>query len=131
MSTITQRFVVFAVAVVLAGGLPTSLRAADAAWVSAKVLESGVPNNCGASYPDYRIEIKGNSFKSVPISGDTSEASSTTLNLKSLNPDGSGKITITNKAGKTWNYEFSVGNGPRKIKYGNEFTSCRYAWVPK
>jgi hypothetical protein len=131
MSAITQSFAVFAVALVLGGSLPASLRAADATWVSAKALESGVPRNCADSYPDYRIEIKGNSFKSVPVGSDTSEASSTTLNLKSLNPDGSGKITITNKAGKTWSYEFSVGDGPRKIKYGNEFTSCRYAWVPK
>jgi hypothetical protein len=32
-----------------------------------------------------------------------------TLSLKSLDPDGSGKATTTNKAGKTWVHEFAAG----------------------
>lgn len=105
--------------------------AADASWVSAKVLEGGVPNNCGQGYPDYRIEIKGNTLKSTPVGGDSSAASSTTLNIKTLQPDGSGRVSVKNNAGKTWNYDFDAGAGPRKVRYGNDFSACRYAWVPK
>jgi hypothetical protein len=105
--------------------------AADASWVSAKVLEGGSPSTCGYGYPDYRIEIKGTTFTSAPVGGSSSEASSTTLNIKALQPDGSGRITNKNRAGKTWNYDFDAGAGPRKVRYGNDFSACRYAWVPK
>lgn len=105
--------------------------AADASWLSSKVLEGGSSANCGQGYPDYRIEIKGTTFRSVPVGGATSEASSTTLNVNTLQPDGSGRVSVKNKAGKTWNYDFEAGAGPRKVRYGNDFSACRYAWVPK
>jgi len=131
MMAISQHRLVLAAAIVIGTGFTTDTWAADTTWMSAKILESGTSQNCGYKYPDYRIEIKGNSFKSVPVEGDSTEASTTTLNIKSLSPDGSGKITVTSKAGKPWTYEFAAGNGPRRIRYGNEFGSCRYAWVPK
>lgn len=111
--------------------MSSASQSADASWFAAKVLESGVPRHCGDKYTDFRMRISGMRFEAVPVDGDSNLALTTRLNIASLRPDGSGSITVTNPKNQAIRFDFEAGTGPRTIRWANEVSSCRFAWVPK
>lgn len=53
------------------------------------------------------------------------------MDLRPLNPDGSGRLSAKDKAGRAWYWDFESGSGPRKIRIRREDKECIYLWSPK
>ena len=63
-------------------------------WTASMNLVGGTYRNCGdPPYADYKIEIAGQTFIGVPYGG--RNASTISLDLTSLKPDGSGRVNVT------------------------------------
>jgi hypothetical protein len=99
-------------------------------WTSATNLVGGIYRNCGdPPFQNRKIVIRGDAFTATPDHEDQWNRV-TTLNLKSLNSDGSGRISVKNRLGVTRHFDFDPGQGPRVIRVGGDNAECRYIWKP-
>jgi hypothetical protein len=111
--------------------------AADATWVAVSTLENGTSPYCAGGQftgqqvslgqADWQVDIKGNTLTS------TSRATnrSFTLDLKALQPDGSGKVVGKDDKNREFYLTFDPGSGARPFHVTNSITPCRRVFTPK
>jgi hypothetical protein len=101
--------------------------AADASWVAFpenKVLSA----YCGLSRAPWSVDIKGNT---LTFSTQAGLKHSLTVDLKALQPDGSGKVVGKNHKGREFYLTFEPGSGARTFYLDESDGVCRIAFVPK
>ena len=112
--------------------------AADATWAAVGALENGVSTSCGGGSiplpewtgPAYgQVDIKGNTLTFMSTSRIPNH--SFTVDLKALQPDGSGKVVGKDDKNKEFYLTFDPGSGARPFLLTNSITPCRYVFTPK
>ena len=112
--------------------------AADATWVAVSTLENGTSPYCaGGQFTrqaealgqnDWKVDIKGNT---LTFTSRTSNRSFT-LDLKALQPDGSGKVVgKDDDKNREFYVTFDPGSGARPFHVTNSITPCRSVFTPK
>jgi hypothetical protein len=112
--------------------------AADATWAAVGALENGMSTSCGggtvSTGPEWtasargQVDIKGNTltFKSTsPIPNH-----SFTVDLKGLQPDGSGKVVGKDKDNREFYLTFDPGSGARTFHMTYRLKACRRVYTP-
>lgn len=112
--------------------------AADASWPAVGALENGMSTSCGggtvSTGPEWtalargQVDIKGNTltFKSTsPIPNH-----SFTVDLKGLQPDGSGKVVGKDKDDREFYLTFDPGSGARPFHMTYRLKACRRVYTP-
>ena len=102
-------------------------------------LESGTSPYCAGGQftgqqvllgqTDWQVDIKGNTltFKSTsPFPNN-----SFTVDLKALQPDGSGKVVGKDDKNREFYVTFDPGSGARPFRVTNSITPCRTDFTPK
>ena len=112
--------------------------AADATWAAVGALENGMSRLCGGgSIPlpewttpaDGQVDIKGNTltFKSTsPVPNH-----SFTVDLKALQPDGSGKVVGRDDKNREFYLTFDPGSGARPFHVTSSINACRRVYTPR
>ena len=100
--------------------------AADAAWAAVSTLERGTSQNCGGGQADWKMELKGQALSYV-----TSTNVKRTIDLNSLQADGSGKVTAKDDKDREFYLTFEPGNGPRVIHITNSRNACGWVLTPR
>ena len=122
-----KRTMILAIGVGLIGS-PQICWAADATWVAVSTLERGTSQNCGGGQGNWQVEIKGNTLKRTTLS---TNRSFTALDLKSLQPDGSGKVTGKDDKNREFYLVFEPGSGPRIFHHTNSLNACGWVFTPR
>ena len=113
--------------------------AADATWAAVGALENGMSTSCGggtvSTGPEWtapargQVDIKGNTltFKSTsPIPNH-----SFTVDLKALQPDGSGKVAGIDNNNREFYLTFDPGSGARTFHMTYRLKACRRVYTPR
>jgi hypothetical protein len=112
--------------------------AADASWVAASALEEGTSPYCaGGQFPgpewtargDGQVDIKGNTLTYTGTSPAPSR--SFTLDLKALQPDGSGRIVGRDDKNRAFYVTFDPGSGARPFQVTSSINACKRVYTPK
>jgi hypothetical protein len=120
----------------LAGASHTS-SAANASWVAAATLEDGISPSCVGGQIGAQPEYAGQGDWQVDIRGNTLTYSrratnrSFTLDLKALQPDGSGKVVGKDDKNRDFYLTFDPGSGARPFHVTNSITPCRTVFTPR
>lgn len=111
--------------------------AADATWVAVSTLENGISPYCaGGQFTGQQVSLGQNDWQ-VDIKGNTltftSRASkrSFTLDLKALQPDGSGKVVGKDDKNREFYVTFDPGSGARPFLVTSSINACRSVFTPK
>jgi hypothetical protein len=111
---------------------------ADATWSAVGTLEDGTSLYCGGGtipMPEWvgrvdgQVDIKGNTltFKSTsPVPNH-----SFTVDLKALQPDGSGTAAGKDTKNRTFYVTFDPGSGARPFHMTYSYSACRRVYTPK
>jgi len=120
----------------LAGASQVS-SAADASWVAVSTLENGTSPYCaGGQFTGQQVSTGQNDWQ-VDAVGNTltltsrSTKRSFAVDLKALQPDGSGKITGKDDKNRAFYVTFDPGRGARPFLVTNSITSCRTVFTPR
>jgi hypothetical protein len=112
--------------------------ASDATWVAASSLENGISPYCaGGQFPgpewtgqaDGQVDIKGNTLTYTSTSRAPNR--SFTLDLKALQPDGSGKVVGKDDKNREFYLTFDPGSGARPFHLTSSINACRRVFTPK
>ena len=112
--------------------------ATDASWGAVGALENGISTSCGGGSigsPEWvnaaygQVDIKGNTltFKSTS----TIPNHSFTVDLKALQPDGSGRVVGIDKNNREFYLTFDPGSGARTFHMTYRLKACRRVYTPK
>ena len=111
--------------------------AADATWAAVGALEDGESRLCGGgSIP--LPEWTGPAYGQVVIKGNTLTFTSTsripnhsfTVDLKALQPDGSGKVVGKDDKNREFYLTFDPGSGARPFHMTYRLKACRRVYTP-
>ena len=114
----------------LAGASPIA-SAADMTWIAVATLENPACDTSFGGPPgptDWQVDIKGNTltFKSTsPIPNH-----SFTVDLKALQPDGSGKVVGIDNNNREFYLTFDPGSGARTFHMTYRLKACRRVYTP-
>jgi hypothetical protein len=113
--------------------------AADATWVAISELENGTSPYCAGGQftgqqvslgqADWQVDIKGNTLTFTSTSRIPNH--SFTVDLKALQPDGSGKVVGKDDKNREFYVTFDPGSGARPFLVTNSITPCRTVFTPK
>ena len=112
--------------------------AADATWAAVGALENGVSTSCGGgsiplpewTSPAYgQVDIKANTLTFTSTSRIPNH--SFTLDLKALQPDGSGKVVGKDDKNREFYLTFDPGSGARPFHVTSSINACRRVYTPK
>jgi hypothetical protein len=112
--------------------------AADVTWVAVSSLENGISPYCaGGQFPgpewtaqaDGQVDIKGDTLTHTSTSRAPNR--SFTLDLKALQPDGSGKVVGKDDKNREFYLTFDPGSGARPFHVTNSINACRLVFTPK
>ena len=111
--------------------------AADATWLAVSTLENATSPYCGGGQftgqqvstgqSDWQVEVKGNTFTFTSRAG----YRSSTVDLKALHPDGSGKVVGKDDKNREFYLTFDPGSGARPFLVTNSITPCRTVFAPR
>jgi hypothetical protein len=104
--------------------------AADATWAAFSTLENpACAGGFGASpgQTDWQVDIKGNTLTYTS----PSTKRSVTVDLKALQPDGSGKVVAKDDKNREFYVTFDPGSGARPFQVTNSITPCVTVFTPK
>ena len=110
--------------------------AADATWAAVGALENGTSPYCaGGQFPgpewagqaDGQVDMKGNTLTYRSRATNRSF----TVDLKALQPDGSGKVVGKDDKNREFYLTFDPGSGARPFHVTNSIDICRYVFTPK
>ena len=111
--------------------------AADATWVAVSTLENCISPYCaGGQFPgpewtgqaDGQVDIKGNTLTFTSTSRIPNH--SFTVDLKALQPDGSGKVVGKDKNNREFYLTFDPGSGARPFHMTYRLKACRRVYTP-
>ena len=110
--------------------------AADATWVAVSTLENGTSPYCAGGQftgqqvslgqTDWQVDIKGNTLTFTSRGTNRSF----TLDLKALQPDGSGKVVGKDKNNREFYLTFDPGSGARPFHMTYRLKACRRVYTP-
>jgi hypothetical protein len=112
--------------------------AADATWAAVGALEDGTSPYCaGGTIPmpewawptDGQVDIKGNTLTYTTAS--RAPNSSFTVNLKALQPDGSGTVVAKDNKNRKFYVTLDPGSGARPFRMTYSYNACRRDYTPK
>ena len=121
-----RRGLFLATLIVLAGASHIS-SAADASWVAVPEHKH-LSQNCGLSRAPWSVDLKGNT---LTFSTQAGLKYSLTVDLKALQPDGSGKVVGKNHKDREFYITFEPGSGARTFYLTESDGVCRIAFTPK
>lgn len=110
----------------------------DATWTAVGRLEDGTSPYCGGgtiAMPEWvgqavgRVDIKGNTLTFASTSPVPNH--SFTVDLKALQPDGSGKVVGKDNKNRTFYLTFDPGSGARPFHMTYSYNACRRDYTPK
>ena len=112
--------------------------AADATWVAVSTLENGTSPYCAGGQftgqqvslgqTDWQVDIKGNTLTFTSTSPIPNH--SFTVDLKALQPDGSGKVVGKDKNNREFYLTFDPGDGARPFHMTYRLKACRRVYTP-
>ena len=105
--------------------------AADATWTAVATLENPACDTSFGGPPgptDWQVDIKGNS---LTFTRQTTTKASFTVDLKALQPDGSGRVVGKDDKNRAFYVTFDPGSGARPFQVTNSITPCRTIFTPK
>src|SRR5262249_10299318 len=111
--------------------------AADATWAAVGALENGVSTSCGGgsiplpewTSPAYgQVDIKGNTLTFTSTSRIPNH--SFTVDLKALQPDGSGKVVGKDRNNREFYLTLDPGSGARPFHMTYRLKACRRVYTP-
>ena len=113
--------------------------AADASWAAVGALENGMSTSCGGGTVSTGPEWTSPAYGQVDIKGNTLTFKSTsaipnhsfTVDLKGLQPDGSGKVAGIDKNNREFYLTFEPGSGARIFHMTYRYKACRRVYTPK
>jgi len=108
----------------------------DATWAAYGALENGQISCAGATIPmpewawptTGQVDIKGNTLTFTTAS--RAPNSSFTVDLKGLQPDGSGRIVAKDNKNRTFYLTLDPGSGPRPFYLTYSYNACRRVYTP-
>lgn len=113
--------------------------AAEATWAAVGALVDGLSTSCGGgsigSTPEFtspaygQVDIKGNALTSRSTSPIPNH--SFTVDLKALQPDGSGKVVGKDDKNKEFYLTFDPGSGARPFHMTSSINACRRVFTPR
>jgi hypothetical protein len=138
-----MRFGLFLTTLVgLAGASHISIAAisssSEATWAAAGKLVDGTSPYCGGgtmampewTHPtDGQVDIRGNKLTFTTAS--RAPNSSFTVDLKALQPDGSGRVVSKDSKNREWYVTLDPGSGPRPFYLTYSYNACRRVYTPK
>ena len=104
--------------------------AADATWIAVSTLENPA---CATQFggpprpTDWQVDIKGNT---LTFMSQTTTKSSFTVDLKALQPDGSGKVVGKDDKNREFHVTFDPGSGARTFHMTYRLKACRRVYTP-
>ena len=104
--------------------------AADATWAAFPTTENpACAAGIGGSQlsSDWQVDIKGNTLTNTS----RSTKRSFTVDLKGLQPDGSGRVVSKDDKNREFYVTFDPGSGARPFHVANSVTPCRYVFTPR
>ena len=113
--------------------------AADAAWVAQSALADGTSPYCaGGQFPgpqwtaasEGEVRISGTTLTYTTSPG-RFPASSFSLDLAALRPDGSGTVAGRDERNREFLVTFAPGSGPRPFEVTNAINACRRVFTPR
>jgi hypothetical protein len=105
--------------------------AADATWIAVSTLENLACDTSIGGPPgptDWQVDIKGNT---LTFTSQTTTKRSFTVDLKALQPDGSGKVVGKDDKNREFYVTFDAGSGARPFQVTNSITPCVTVFTPK
>ena len=105
--------------------------AADATWIAVATLENPACDTSFGGPPgptDWQVDIKGNT---LTFTRQTTTRSSFTVDLKALQPDGSGKVVGIDKNNREFYLTFDPGSGARTFHMTYRLKACRRVYTPR
>jgi hypothetical protein len=105
--------------------------AADTTWIAVATLENPACDTSIGGPPgptDWQVDIKGNT---LTFTRQTTTRSSFTVDLKALQPDGSGRVVGKDDKKREFYVTFDPGSGARPFKVTNSITPCVTVFTPK
>jgi hypothetical protein len=105
--------------------------AADTTWIAVATLENPACDTSFGGPPgptDWQVDIKGNT---LTFTRQTTTRSSFTVDLKALQPDGSGRVVGKDDKKREFYVTFDPGSGARPFQVTNSLTPCRTIFTPK
>ena len=126
----------------LAGASHVSIAASspstDATWAAVGTLEDGISPYCGGGTvpmpewvgrADGQVDIMGNTLTFASPSWVPNH--SFTVDLKGLQPDGSGKVVGKDTKNREFYLTFDPGSGARPFHMTYSYGACRRVYTPK
>ena len=112
--------------------------AADATWPAVGALENGMSTSCGGGTVSTGPEWTASARGQVDIKGNTLTFRSTsaipnhsfTVDLKALQPDGSGKVVGIDNNNREFYLTFDPGSGARPFNVTYRYNACRRVYTP-
>ena len=112
--------------------------AADATWAAVGALENGMSTSCGGGTVSTGPEWTATAYGQVDIKGNTLTFKSTspipnhsfTVDLKALQPDGSGKVVGIDNNNREFYLTFDPGSGARPFHMTYRLKACRRVYTP-
>ena len=132
-----MRLGLFAAALIGLAGASHISSAADATWAAVGALEDGRSPYCaGGTIPmpewawqtDGQVDIKGNT---LTFTSQTTTKNSYTVDLKALQPDGSGRVVGKDDKNREFYVTFDPGSGARPFHLTYSYSACRRVYTPR
>lgn len=117
--------------------IAASSTSTDATWAAVGTLEDGVSPYCGGGTipmpewvgrADGRVAIKGDMLTFTSTSPVPNH--SFTVDLKALQPDGSGRFVGKDNKNRAFYITLAPGSGPRPFHLTYSYSSCRRVYRP-
>ena len=100
--------------------------AADASWLAVRETKH-LSAFCGATVAPWQVDIKGHTLTFTS----QSTKYSLTVDLKALQPDGSGKVVGKDSKNREFYVTFDPGSGARPFLLTESDAPCRWLFTPK
>lgn len=134
-----MRFGLFLTTLIGLAGASHISSAADATWPAVGALENGMSTSCGGGTVSTGPEWTGLAYGHVDIKGNTLTFTSTspipnhsfTVDLKALQPDGSGKVVGIDRNNREFYLTFEPGSGARPFHMTYRLKACRRVYTPR
>ena len=105
--------------------------AADATWIAVATLENPACDTSFGGPPgptDWQVDIKGNT---LTFTSRSHTKRSFTVDLKALQPDGSGRLAGKDEKDRKFYVTIDSGSGARPFHLAQSDTPCLFVFTPK